>query len=112
MLAMKTLGESCRTCLDNASVATLCSYECTFCVDCSAAMDNECPNCGGELTPRPARVAVARVIRLGWSGRIGSYFAQRKPSGVLDVLGSERRDEWIEGTDCPGAGVGARGCAV
>ncbi|MDF3319811.1 hypothetical protein P3G66_29685 [Rhodococcus sp. C3V] len=34
-------------------------------------MGNECPNCGGESTARPARVAQARVIRLGWSSRIG-----------------------------------------
>ncbi len=71
MLAMKTICERCCTCLDNASVASLCSYECTFCVDCSAAVGNECPNCGGESTARPARVAQARVIRLGWSCRIG-----------------------------------------
>lgn len=76
MLAMKTMCERCRTCLDNASAATLCSYECTFCVDCSAAMDNECPNCGGELTARPRRIAGARVIRRGWAGRIGSYLAR------------------------------------
>ncbi|WP_306170113.1 DUF1272 domain-containing protein [Rhodococcus sp. D-1] len=34
MLAMKTICERCRTCLDNAA-ATICSYECTFCIDCS-----------------------------------------------------------------------------
>ncbi|MFF1946620.1 DUF1272 domain-containing protein [Rhodococcus qingshengii] len=89
MLAMKTWCERCRTSLDNAA-ATICSYECTFCVDCSAAMDNECPNCGGELTARPARIAGARVIRRGWAGRIGSYLAQRKPSGVLELSDAER----------------------
>ncbi|MCC4306699.1 MULTISPECIES: DUF1272 domain-containing protein [Rhodococcus] len=90
MLAMKTICERCRTCLDNASAATICSYECTFCVDCSAAMDNECPNCGGELTARPRRIAGARVIRRGWAGRIGNYLAQRKPSGVLELTDTER----------------------
>lgn len=63
MLAMKTMWERCRTCLDNASAATICSYGCTFCIDCSVAMDNECPNCRGELTARPARIALVRVNR-------------------------------------------------
>ncbi|RYE41208.1 MAG: DUF1272 domain-containing protein [Hyphomicrobiales bacterium] len=84
MLAMKTNCERCRTSLDNASAATICIHECTSCVDCSAAMDNESPNCGGELTARPRRLAEARAIRRGWSGRIGSYLAQRKPSGALE----------------------------
>lgn len=90
MLAMKTICERCRTCIDNASAATICSYECTFCVDCSVAMDNECPNCGGELTARPARIAQAPAIRRGWAGRIGSYLAWRKPSGVLELTAAER----------------------
>jgi len=32
-----------------------CSYECTFCSDCTAAMKSICPNCGGELVRRPRR---------------------------------------------------------
>jgi len=82
MLVMKTMCERCRTFIDNASAATICSYECALCITCSAAMDNECLNCGGELTARTARVGQARVIRRGWAGRIGSYHAQRKPSGA------------------------------
>lgn len=35
-----------------------------------------------RLTARPRRIAQARVIRRGWAGRIGSYLAQRKPSGA------------------------------
>ena len=35
--------------------AFICSYECTFCGDCSADMDHVCPNCGGELVRRPRR---------------------------------------------------------
>ncbi|GEM_PF-478306 len=90
MLAMKTICERCRTSLDDASAATICSYECTFCVVCSAAMDNECPNCGGELTARPRRVAQAPAIRRGWAGRIGRYLAGRKPSGGLELTDAER----------------------
>jgi uncharacterized protein len=33
----------------------ICSYECTFCAACTNAMHGVCPNCGGELLPRPRR---------------------------------------------------------
>jgi uncharacterized protein len=35
--------------------AFICSFECTFCAPCTAALDDRCPNCGGELTDRPTR---------------------------------------------------------
>jgi hypothetical protein len=35
--------------------ARICSYECTFCSPCTDAMGGRCPNCGGELLPRPRR---------------------------------------------------------
>jgi uncharacterized protein len=35
--------------------AFICSFECTFCVDCTHALDDRCPNCGGELVDRPVR---------------------------------------------------------
>jgi hypothetical protein len=38
--------------------ARICSYECTFCVDCvQMHLANVCPNCGGGFTPRPIRPA-------------------------------------------------------
>ncbi|MEF9884600.1 DUF1272 domain-containing protein [Streptomyces sp. P9-A4] len=37
--------------------ARICSYECSFCVPCADAMSDVCPNCGGELVPRPRRTA-------------------------------------------------------
>ena len=36
-----------------------CSFECTFCAACADALDERCPNCGGELLDRPARVGMA-----------------------------------------------------
>ena len=37
----------------NAAEARICSYECTFCADCSDnKLHNVCPNCGGELVRR------------------------------------------------------------
>jgi hypothetical protein len=37
--------------------AAICSYECTFCVECAEEMEHVCPNCGGDLVPRPRRAA-------------------------------------------------------
>jgi hypothetical protein len=37
--------------------AVICSYECTFCAACGEALEQTCPNCGGELVPRPRRAA-------------------------------------------------------
>jgi hypothetical protein len=40
--------------------ARICSFECTFCAACAATtLGNACPNCGGELVPRPRRPAAA-----------------------------------------------------
>lgn len=54
-LQMKTECEKCHKSLPATGPAMICSYECTFCESCSAAMKNVCPNCGGELVPRPRR---------------------------------------------------------
>ncbi len=35
--------------------AFICSMECTFCAECADALDELCPNCGGELLDRPTR---------------------------------------------------------
>ncbi|WP_137994135.1 DUF1272 domain-containing protein [Streptomyces vilmorinianum] len=55
-LDMRTLCERCEiTTLPVDAAARICTYECTFCVPCGEAMDDICPNCGGELVPRPRR---------------------------------------------------------
>ncbi len=41
--------------------AFICSFECTFCATCAEALDDRCPNCGGELMDRPSRVGKALV---------------------------------------------------
>jgi uncharacterized protein len=43
----------------DAGGAFICSFECTFCAPCAEAFDERCPNCGGELLDRPARVGAA-----------------------------------------------------
>ena len=35
--------------------AFICSFECSFCAECTDALDDRCPNCGGELMDRPTR---------------------------------------------------------
>lgn len=60
MLEMRPDCERCGTDLPaNAGGAFICSFECTFCADCADAMDERCPNCGGELLDRPTRIGKA-----------------------------------------------------
>ena len=56
-LEMKDRCERCGGDLAADGTAYICSHECTFCNDCSEAMSNVCPNCNGELVPRPKRAA-------------------------------------------------------
>jgi len=56
MLDMRPDCERCGTDVPaEAPGAFICSFECTFCAGCAEALDDRCPNCGGELMDRPAR---------------------------------------------------------
>jgi hypothetical protein len=55
-LEMRDTCERCGVDLAADGEALICSYECTFCPACGAAMGHVCPNCGGELVQRPKRV--------------------------------------------------------
>jgi hypothetical protein len=55
-LELRTECERCGVALAPDGEARICSYECTFCVDCTEDMAGVCPNCGGELVARPKRV--------------------------------------------------------
>jgi hypothetical protein len=57
MLEIKPNCECCDKDLPPESEeAMICSFECTFCVDCvENRLHRECPNCGGNLVPRPVR---------------------------------------------------------
>jgi hypothetical protein len=55
-LELRPTCERCGAALTTDAEAYICSYECTFCGGCAAAMDHVCPNCGGELVRRPRRV--------------------------------------------------------
>jgi hypothetical protein len=51
------LRPNCECCdKDLPADAMICSFECTFCRDCVETRLG-CPNCGGNLVPRPIRPA-------------------------------------------------------
>ena len=54
-LEMRVCCEKCEQALARNGAAFICSYECTFCAACAQAMERVCPNCNGELVPRPKR---------------------------------------------------------
>lgn len=54
-MEMKSNCEKCSKALEQDGIAYVCSYECTYCEDCTTGMNNVCPNCGGELVRRPKR---------------------------------------------------------
>jgi uncharacterized protein len=57
MLEMRPDCERCGADLPaDATGAFICSFECSFCAGCAEALDDICPNCGGELFDRPTRV--------------------------------------------------------
>jgi hypothetical protein len=54
-MEMRPACERCDQELPMDGRAFVCSYECTFCVHCAIGMQYTCPNCLGELVPRPRR---------------------------------------------------------
>lgn len=57
MLKLKPNCEHCDKPLpDNSDEAMICSYECTYCLECvESVLKNICPNCGGSFEKRPKR---------------------------------------------------------
>lgn len=57
MLDLRPTCENCNKPLPpHSTEAMICSYECTFCVDCvKNLLHNVCPNCGGGFEKRPVR---------------------------------------------------------
>lgn len=51
--------------------ARICTFECTFCADCADnILKGACPNCGGNLVPRPLRPAAALLRHPASSQRV------------------------------------------
>lgn len=59
MLELRPNCECCDRNLPPESLdAMICTFECTFCVDCVGnVLGGICPNCGGEFVQRPIRPA-------------------------------------------------------
>jgi hypothetical protein len=59
MLALRPNCECCdRDLPPDSPDARICTFECTFCVDCvTEVFRGVCPNCGGNFVPRPIRPA-------------------------------------------------------
>jgi hypothetical protein len=72
MLQMRPGCERCdRDLPAGAGDAWICSFECTFCTPCVLGpLQHRCPNCGGELQPRPSRVGDALRRNPGSTKRV------------------------------------------
>ena len=71
MLELRPGCEACDTDLPGDSErALICSFECTFCHDCAEKLQQLCPNCGGELLPRPRRVGAKLAAHPASSQRV------------------------------------------
>ena len=59
MLQLRPNCECCHRDLPpDSGEARICTFECTFCAACTEdVLGGICPNCGGNLVPRPIRPA-------------------------------------------------------
>lgn len=60
----KFICEKCNKQLTLQDSAFICSYECTFCENCTKTMNSICPNCSGELLLRPKRNAFSNNFHI------------------------------------------------
>ncbi|MCC6497793.1 MAG: DUF1272 domain-containing protein [Propionibacteriaceae bacterium] len=72
MLELRPNCECCGTDLGpEASDAMICTFECTWCADCAdRCLGGVCPNCGGNLRPRPVRPPAALASHPASSRRV------------------------------------------
>ena len=104
MLELRPNCELCDTDLPpDAGDARICSYECTYCVQCvKTVLHNVCPTCGGGFVPRPIRPksAFRADLKLGLthhpasSVRVHSKFARQDIAAhvarIKDIPAAER----------------------
>ncbi|MEP1447452.1 MAG: DUF1272 domain-containing protein [Paraglaciecola sp.] len=56
MLQLRPNCETCNCDLAVDSTAYICTFECTYCEDCTTHLHHHCcPNCRGNLEKRPVR---------------------------------------------------------
>ena len=74
-LKMRPACERCGKSLAADAPAFVCSYECTFCPDCAVtALSLSCPNCGGELVPRPKRSPAPPPSPVALKRAVGRFY--------------------------------------
>ena len=81
MLQLRPNCECCNIDLPpDSREARICSFECTFCLACArGVLNGKCPNCGGELVPRPRRPASKLAMHPASTQRI------HKPAGCANA---------------------------
>jgi uncharacterized protein len=102
MLELRPNCECCDRDLPPESTdARICSFECTFCVECvDSRLHNVCPNCGGGFVPRPIRPAtewragLSRTTRLPSSLRVQMSYTLEELAhhiaGIRDIPPEKR----------------------
>jgi hypothetical protein len=72
MLQLRPNCECCdRDLPPDSLLARICTFECTFCVECTGSLlQGKCPNCDGELVRRPIRPADKLIARPASSERV------------------------------------------
>ncbi|WP_299102176.1 DUF1272 domain-containing protein [uncultured Winogradskyella sp.] len=56
MLQIRPTCENCNKKLPfDSTEVMICTFECTFCMDCVSLLQHVCPNCGGGFEKRPIR---------------------------------------------------------
>lgn len=84
MLQLRPNCECCDRDLPPEMAAMICSFECTFCPECTTeVLRGVCPNCGGDLSQRPIRpghlltrypASTKRVLKVGGCAPPGNSF--------------------------------------
>lgn len=71
-----------------ATDALICSFKCTFCAECAEQIfAGLCPNCGGELVPRPRRPAAKLLHHPAPMTAVTTPAQEPGPRGLIALLG-------------------------
>lgn len=93
MLELRSGCERCGVGLPGESAgAFICSFECTFCSACAnGPLAGRCPNCGGDLSPRPTR-SVELLRKFPAAMASGKELQARPSAYVVAVLARPASD--------------------
>lgn len=96
---MLTLHPNCEICdrdlPPDSAQARICTYECTYCADCAeSVLLNVCPNCGGNIVPRPIRPAQSWRPKTGLANHPASTVRRQNKYSVQEraALSAQLKD--------------------